>query len=64
MNIVIEPNTRIIIKANPHTLGATVAPKWIGKQATLLKWEADNWYTVECDGVKLLLSGEEFEIIK
>jgi len=56
-------NQKVLIIKPSSSFGATVAPYWIGKTGTLLKWETANFYTVECEGTKLLLKDDEFEII-
>ena len=52
---------KIEITAGPPSIGATVASYWVGKIATFVCWEGDNWCTVECEGKKLLLRESEFK---
>lgn len=55
---------KVLIIKPSSSFGATVAPYWIGKTGTLLKWASANFYIVECEGTQLLLKDDEFEIIK
>lgn len=44
--------------------GTKIAPRWIGQEGILLRWCHDDWYIVEVFGKELVLSIDEFTIIK
>ena len=51
-------DTNIPVKITSHS--NKIAPVWRGREATLLRWVADDWYLVNCGGVELVLSIDEF----